>query len=29
VVDVLSTRQLEHLGDFLGRVAVAAGPPVD
>jgi DNA-binding MarR family transcriptional regulator len=29
VVDVLSTRQLEHLGDYLGRVADAAGPPVD
>lgn len=29
VVDVLTTRQLEQLGDHLGRVADAAGPPTD
>ena len=29
VVDVLSGRQLDVLGDYLGRVAAAAGPPTD
>jgi DNA-binding MarR family transcriptional regulator len=29
VVDVMTTRQLEQLGELMGRVADAAGPPTD
>mgnify|MGYP000111625686 CR=1 FL=1 len=29
VVDVMTTRQLDQLGEYMGRVAEAAGPPQD